>query len=412
MANHIVKSTSRKQPSPERPPKPYPKFPLYPHASGFWAKKVRGKLHYFGRWGQIRDKEMVRLEGDGWVKALELFKAQKEDLEAGRKPREVSEQGELTVKELCNKFLNSKLKKLEMAKLSPRSFAELKHTALRITAQFGKSRIVSDLAGDDFEDLLVSITKTCGVVRQGNEITRVRSIFKYAVDNRLIDRPVNFGSEFKKPDRREMRLHRASQAKKLFEAREIRKLYKASDDVFKAAILMGINCGAGNTDVANLTFAHLDLDKGWLTYPRGKTGIQRRIPLWPETVAALKTAIESRRKPKELVDAEIVLINSRRERLVRITEKSRTDGVAVGFGKLLRKLEINGRKGLGFYSLRHTFATIGLGTGDRDAVKAIMGHVESDVLSLYDETGPSDERLLAVTHHVRDWYLAGKKGGV
>jgi hypothetical protein len=35
---------------PAKPSKPYPEPPLTAHPAGYWCKKIRGKLHYFGKW--------------------------------------------------------------------------------------------------------------------------------------------------------------------------------------------------------------------------------------------------------------------------------------------------------------------------------------------------------------------------
>ena len=53
------------------------------------------------------------------------------------------------------------------------------------------------------------MSKRWGPVRLGNAITRVKSVFKYGLDNGLTEKPVRYGGEFKKPDKAVLRRHRA-----------------------------------------------------------------------------------------------------------------------------------------------------------------------------------------------------------
>ena len=233
--------------------------------------------------------------------------------------------------------------------------------------------------------------KPWGPARLGKFVGLVRSVFKHAVENNLIERPVAFGTEFRKPKRAEFRKQKSLGGKKLFTAAEIRQLLDGgtvkdqrgkqqqvpgANKQLRAAILLGINAGLGNSDISGLQHDHVNLERGWIDYPRPKTWLPRRAPLWPETIDALNAVAKSRRpKAKRPEDANCVFLNRGGRRMVQSTETSHSDYVTSAFGKLLRSMKINGRVGLNFYSLRHTFATIGLQTGPRirDAVKASWG---------------------------------------
>src|SRR5205085_4639707 len=91
------------------PPRPSDDFPLYHHPLAYWPKKIRGKIHHFGRWGRLVSGKVVRIEGETWKEALEQYKAQVDDLQAGRTPRVHSDA--LTVADLCNRILTAKVRK-------------------------------------------------------------------------------------------------------------------------------------------------------------------------------------------------------------------------------------------------------------------------------------------------------------
>src|SRR5262245_53582619 len=115
----------------DKPAKPHADFPLFPHATKRWAKKIRGKFHYFGPWNDPQG-------------ALAKYLDQKDDLLAGRTPR-VSGEG-VTVRDLVNRFLTVKQQRVQSRELSNRTFLDYHETCERVINTFGKTRLVIDLA--------------------------------------------------------------------------------------------------------------------------------------------------------------------------------------------------------------------------------------------------------------------------
>lgn len=367
-----------------KPSKPNPEFPLYAHAAGVWAKKIRGKLYYFGPWA----------DPDA---ALDNYLRQKDALHAGRKPRAETEG--TTVKELCNQFLYQKQALVDNGELTQRSWDDYKAACVLILSHFGKGRLLEDIDPDDFASLRKKMAKKWGPVTLRNVIQRIRVVFKFAVDNGLTDRVIRYGQGFKRPSQKTLRLHRAEQGPKLFNAKEVRRLIDAAGVHLRAMILLGINGGMGNADCGHLPLSALELEKGLIDFPRPKTGIPRRCSLWPETVTAIRESLAKRPTPKDQEHSGLVFIT----KYGLPWAKDATDQtLAKEFGKVLRFLGINGRKGLGFYTLRHTFRTIADESKDQPAVDYTMGHEVPHMSAVYRET-ISDERLRAVAEHVRKW---------
>lgn len=281
------------------------------------------------------------------------------------------------MRDLCNAFLTSKRNKLVAGELSPRTFRDYHNTTDLLIDQFGRDRRVDDLRPDDFERLRKRLAERFGAVSLKGTINMVRIVFKFAHDQRLIDESVSYCQSFARPSAKALRKARNEAGPRLFERQELLTLLDAldgkpievegkeepvtltADPTLKAMLLLGVNCGFGNTDVASLPQSAVDLEDGWVEFPRPKTEIERRIPLWPETVAALMEAISKRAKAKDRDDADLCFLTKYGKPWVRVQQKgddpdSRLpiDALTQRFARILKRLQINGRRGLGFYTLR------------------------------------------------------------
>ena len=387
-------STARK--SRVKPQKPYEGFPLFAHASGQWSKKINRKLHYFGVWA---DPEA----------ALERMNFEYPYLKDGRIPPAIDVRDGCTIQLMCNQFLKHKESALDCADLSPRTFRDYYKVCKGLIDHFGETRLISDLGPADLANYRANMAKRLSASSLKNAITKIMVVFNYAHADKLIEKPVDFGVGFKRPSAKAIRKERNEAGIKLFTREEINGILGEAGPVMRAMVLLGINCGFGNSDVANLPQSAVDSEKGWIDFPRPKTEVLRRVPLWDETIEAVKRAIELRPKPVDRKDSDLCFLTVRGLPWVRMKKgpegpasDTPVDCIHSSLKRILRKLGINGRKGLGFYTFRRNFQTYAGESKDQVAVDQCMGHVDNSMAGVYRQK-ISDERLRDVVETVRQW---------
>ena len=351
---------------------------------------------------------------------------------------------DLLLHELCNQFLAAKKVAVERREIIQRTWDEYLESCQRLCRVFGRETPVVHLVPADFQRLRSDMAKTWGPVRIGNEIQRCRCVFRYGLAQDLLPRLPTYGDGFRRPTKKMLRKNRAEKGLRMFEAEQLRQLLEKAAPLLRAMILLAVNCGYGNHDVATVSRKHCDLKTGWVNFPRPKTGIDRRAKLWPETVRAIRKVLRLRdRRLKaetkapaaetpaavpestsstpetpavipETAAAITPYTRRRYKRLIFLTRGLKPWTAKTGspisqeFGRLLRRCGLN-RPGLNFYALRHTFQTIAGDTKDQPAVSAVMGHAarSDDMSAVYTER-ITDDRLAAVAEHVRAWLFPAK----
>ena len=234
-----------------------------------------------------------------------------------------------------------------------------------------QSTAVDDLAADDFQALRAQLAKSLWrpSARQRSAThthcvqVRLRCWLNRQADSVRADVQATSDS------------HHAGASAKEWQAACSRRptcapIIDKADQPLKAMILLGINCGFGNHDCGTLPQSALDLDKGWVDFPRPKTAVERRCPLWPETVKALREAMAKRPKAKRSEHDKLIFVTrygqpwAKENGIVKVSvgEETKTtrpvdSPITKQMRKLLDELKLY-RPGLGFYALRHTFETV------------------------------------------------------
>jgi len=353
------------------------KFPLTLHKTGQFCKKIKGKIYYFGK---------------GKNSALQRYLEQATLLHSGKTRTVLTEGEDIALKYLCNMYLEHQQSRAAIGQIRLRHIYDQK-ALLRDFVRFAApNRSISEITTFDIQNYLSQLIKkkrTANTIN--NRIAVIKSLFNWAIENEIIKHGPNLKAIKK--------ITNIKCEKPTFTIEHINLLLEHADLQMKAMILLGLNCGFGCTDCGELKWENLDFKHSRVLFPRSKTGISRNLSLWPETIVALKAL------PKQ---GELVFYTVRGNPWVRTIQGkdklgndkfTKDDAVTKQFSKLLKKTGIKTQKGVGFYTLRRTAATLAARSGDPFAVQRLLGHADLKMASVYVQD--VSEQTDKVIHNTR-----------
>ncbi len=422
----MARSTSKEWPV----VKPYPSFPLTPHARG-WVKKIGGKVrHVCGK--LPADEALAYWEAN--APALRLRWGLPPDGSA--RPRVDGP----TVADVAAYWLGGQQEALLSGKLTPSYFGECRDAVGLVLDHLGRHEPAEVIGPAAFRVLRAGVfAKAKGERTRRLMLSLAKTMFRAAADDEVIDRVPAFGRSFmadlRAPDHR---LTGRRGRDKMFDRAEVRALLRAagrgvgrssiagrgggvhsrmreSAVQIRAMVWLAINGGYHAGELAQLPVAALHLKAGsfgrvdeW----RPKTDVDHLVPLWPETRAALDVVLQ--RLAETRPGDELLFRTSRGLPWVRDDLVVDDDGAPVGgskqsavaqaFAKLKAAAGIKA-PGKGIHGVRHTHRSISGGAGDPVAARTVSGHKPSGIDAIYEH--PPWSRLEKVSGHVREWLRDG-----
>lgn len=292
---------------------------------------------------------------------------------------------DMTVEEMFEQIVARRLESVQNKRLSMRTVRDYADAGARFVEVVGNVHASRTLPRH-FSAFARAIERY-SPHRQSKLAILVKTTFRWAANSGFIPDVPDFGPDLRGASKAEFRRHKAKRGPMLYSRDEVKKLLEHSAGQLKAMILLALNGGLGNTDLSDIPKTAIDKNAGVLRFARGKTGIERVIPLWPDFLEAIKSA---------KVPGERLFLHPSGRPWVS-EDKSNHDLLAVAFGELCIRAGVVNR---GFYTLRRTHRTHADEVGDQRAAAAIMGHDTGDVGGIYVQR-ISLERLKAITDHVR-----------
>ncbi len=410
--------------------KPYPEFPLFWHARGYWCCKRGG--------------QQIPYSAD-WKKSLMQFNKD-ESARARGEPTGLNRGLRMSLKDAVNEFMTRQTERLAEGKISPVQFAKYRFELSgdkgdpkadpprapkpgQLAQAVSPTNIrLGDLVGSDASLIFSRIRSAAarrGLSACERHVICVRAMLDYVHDRQRLPKP-NYGDAFDKPSVEQLRKARTARdlekGERAWTTGELARIVAAArkkKGILHCCCLLALNCGYQAADIGGLPLAAIDEQRKLIRFPRAKNGMARISPLWDETYRAIQDVISHRPKGVKAEYKHLAIltrkglppcrVNSMRDQNGNVLSVSRTDSIQLSFKRMVGNLKL-ARPGAGFNTLRAMFRTLCTGaSADPDLVAIMMGRRVSRPVDEFYLRGDLRDKLVEIVDHVHSQIWPNRK---
>lgn len=372
---------------------------LTPNAHRGWYKWIDGKSRYICS---------SKLSAD---EALRYWYQNEKAIRARFKPKITIRPDAYTVHDLVMRYYDERKIDHANGTIGDDQISSIGRSLRHVLQTIDGKRLAESLRPDDF-NALANVLAKFGQSQQRGRALNIMAMFKHAASEEWIARVPNFGKRLKaisetKSEVLPKHIWTAEECRAILAAieakaeshKKLRSDLVGSYRQLYALTLLGLNGGFGMKELAALKVSNVRGDM--IESIRAKTKVQHRVPLWPETLAAMQPWLKDR-KPGDLL-----FRTHRGHALTRTKMKGRkvvtVDGPGATFAKVVKEIGLK-RSGHGFYLLKHTHRSASGGAGDESAADILVGHRLPAMRAVYQQV--SVDRIRKVSEHIRSWLFS------
>lgn len=397
----------RTQNDPNKPARPsFPRPDLIParvhaHVRGYWVARIAGRQVTIGVWDHSKKSTLPRDPIDIAAYYHRLTAS------SGLDGLPVATVVRPTIAGITEAWLSERLQQVAAHRLARQTYDNDRRAVAWLLSHVAGTRSIISLKPTDF-DAMARDSDAWAFHTKRHMRAAIRALFRWAHEVQGFPK-VAMGRRLATPAKSEQREERHRMHRQCWTRAQATALLEAARDhpIQHAVVCLMLNGAMNSRDIASLGPADIDLDRRILVIKRHKTKFAKVVPLWDETLHALRVCgvRKGMRRPW-------LLTTQTGDPLYRPATATRygTDNVSKAFRRARRRanqiLPADRAVLGGFPTCRRTFKTVTNRSRDADAQKLIMGHTFAGVHSDYSDGFPL-ARLRAITDLMWAW-LSGE----